>query len=275
VITIGFHDVVDSPSSARPIAPGHSTVYTIDRRRFRTCLEEIRKATADTAVHWVRNEAELSALSRQPVLLTFDDGSVGMYDWAAPALEALGWRGHFFITTAWIGRPGFLDREQIVDLHRRGHVIGSHSLSHPERMSHLSWEELMGEWSASCATLAEIIGGPVPVASVPGGYCSRRVHRTAAACGVRLLFTSAPPISTSMEDGCLALGRFAVRSSTAPHLCGAIASGAMGPLCRETTLWLVKEAAKRLGGRFYLQARRLLLSSTANRSPNAARGRDH
>jgi hypothetical protein len=46
-------------------------------------------------------------------------------------LEELDWRDHFFITTELTGRPWFLGREQIRDLHQSGIVIGSHSAPTP------------------------------------------------------------------------------------------------------------------------------------------------
>ena len=43
-------------------------------------------------------------------------------DCVADELEQMGWRGHFFITSDWIGRRGFLTAGQIRELRRRGHV---------------------------------------------------------------------------------------------------------------------------------------------------------
>ena len=50
-------------------------------------------------------------------------------------LERYGWPGYFFVATDWIGRPGFLNAAQFRELDSRGHVIGSHSCSYPERMA--------------------------------------------------------------------------------------------------------------------------------------------
>jgi peptidoglycan/xylan/chitin deacetylase (PgdA/CDA1 family) len=83
-------------------------------------------------------------------------------------LERYGWPGYFFVATDWIGRPGCLNAARIRELDSRGHVIGSHSYSHPERMARQSWERLLAEWKASTEQLASILGYPVKVASVPG-----------------------------------------------------------------------------------------------------------
>lgn len=57
--------------------------------------------------------------------LTFDDGLVSAYHRAAPAIEAMGWRGTFYLFTF-----GLCDIEPWKDLHGRGHEIGNHSTSH-------------------------------------------------------------------------------------------------------------------------------------------------
>ena len=68
-----------------------------------------------------------------PFLITVDDGGVSYYTVVADRLERLGWRGHCFVTTDMIGQRGFLTRRQIRELDGRGHIIGSHSASHPTR----------------------------------------------------------------------------------------------------------------------------------------------
>ena len=86
---------------------------------------------------------------------------------AARLLEQHGWRGHFFIATDYIGRPGFLTESQLAELARRGHCIGGHGVSHPARMSACSTRELDHEWQTSARILGEIVGHPVTTASVP------------------------------------------------------------------------------------------------------------
>src|SRR5262249_51253399 len=143
-----------------------------------------------------------------PFFITFDDGGVSAYDEVATLLDKRRWPGHFLITTDCIGRAGFLSKEQIRGLRKRGHVIGSHSCSHPSRMSECSWQQLIVEWHSSVAILSDILGEAVVVASVPGGYYSRAVAEAAARAGVRALFTSEPVIRHQQVDGCYVLGRY-------------------------------------------------------------------
>src|SRR6267142_6010714 len=102
-----------------------------------------------------------------PVLLTFDDGGESAYGCVADLLERAGWRGHFLITTDFLDRPGFVTRAQVRDLAARGHEIGSHTCSHPTPMAGCRWEHLVDEWTRSTAVLADVLGAPVRLASVP------------------------------------------------------------------------------------------------------------
>lgn len=252
MISIGFHDVVE----AVPFAPGHATVYAVERHVFLDHLAAIRSRTGVDSVCRVDR---VGSNGRTAVFVTVDDGNVSGLTYVAPELEKLGWRGHFFVTTNLIGRPGFLDRQQIQELHQRGHLIGSHSCSHPEQMASLRWEELLPEWRDSCALLSDLIGTPTTVASVPGGYYSKRVAEAAAAAGIKVLFTSEPTSIVQLVNGCQVLGRYTVRRSTPPAAVGAIAAGMKWPRHQQAATWFLNKAAKTLAGPWYLSARRIVL----------------
>lgn len=258
MITLGYHDVVENghwPADTLRKAAGH---YTLSREAFKEHLLTIRRSTTANAVQTI--EQAVKQPQANSVLLTFDDGAMGADTCAADELERLGWRGHFFIITEWIGLLGFLNASQIRDLHRRGHVIGSHSHTHPSRMSHLDRNSLTREWSTSCQILGDLLGEPVASASIPNGYYSRTVAETAADAGVRTLFTSEPMVATHNVNGCLILGRYAVTSQTSAATAGALAAGAIGPRWRQAAAWQAKKTAKALGGNAYLKLRGAVLS---------------
>ena len=98
-------------------------------------------------------------------------------------------RGYCFVTTSCIGQRGFLNPSQIRELAGRGHIIGSHSVSHPARFSLLTPDAMRAEWRDSRKALEDILGGRVVTASVPGGYFSQEVAQTAAECGFCGLIT--------------------------------------------------------------------------------------
>jgi peptidoglycan/xylan/chitin deacetylase (PgdA/CDA1 family) len=253
-ISLAYHGVTGEGDEA---SVGHKSLYKLDRQAFHNHMLSIRQQPKEIAVCSLDRFRPWR--ERTPVFLTFDDGELGAYKYVADELEEHDWRGHFFIITDWIGRRGFLDRQQIRQLRSRGHVIGSHSCSHPERMSHLSWRELMGEWSDSCAVLGDILGEPVRMASVPNGYYSQNVGEAAAAAGLEVLFTSEATAATSVLGGCLILGRYSIQTHTPPSVSGAIAAGHIWPRWRQTVLWDAKKPIKWLAGESYLAIRRYLI----------------
>jgi peptidoglycan/xylan/chitin deacetylase (PgdA/CDA1 family) len=249
-LSIGYHDVVDGT----PQGPVKMR-YRLDREDFRRHLDAIPAGVE------VQTITRCTAWGREvPVFLTIDDGELSSLTIVAGELERRNWRGHFFITTDWIGRPGFLDRGQIRELHARGHVIGSHSRSHPARMSRLNWDEMLREWRESCDILSGILGERVSVASVPDGYYSRKVARAAAAAPIEVLFTSEPTAAAAVVQGCLVLGRYSVQRHTPAEVSGLIAAGARWPRWRQTISWEAKKAAKAVTGESYFTLRRFLLS---------------
>ena len=183
--------------------------------------------------------------------LTFDDGGVSFLNPIADMLEERGWFGHFFITTDRIGTPGFLTEVQIRELVKRGHVIGSHSCSHPKNIASLTESELHREWQESVDRLSQITGQDILTASIPGGYYSTGVAQAAEASGVRMLFTSEPRSRTWRVGECMLYGRYSVVGDTSAEEAAGLASGAPEYCWRQSAVWNAKKVAKRcLGGTY-------------------------
>ena len=260
-ISIAYHDVVDRLEQCESSGRRAPSYYTLERKTFQKHLEEIQGRSPSPLVTTIAAKNKWGA--QVPVFLTFDDGAECAYTCVAGELEARGWRGHFFVTSSWIGKTGFMNASQIRELHGRGHVIGSHTHTHPERMSNLSLNDLVNEWTVSCGILEDILGEPVRTASVADGYYSRKVGVSAAQAGLEVLFNSEPVKSTGEEHGCLILGRYAVKAVTSPKGAGDLAEGAVLPCLGQMALWEAKKAAKAIGGQSYLSVRRVLLSARA------------
>jgi peptidoglycan/xylan/chitin deacetylase (PgdA/CDA1 family) len=257
-IALLYHDVVEQDDFAASGFFGRDADrYKLDVGAFAAHLRAIARATPR------KPGSALQLLQRaedEPLLLlTFDDGGVSAYTHIAGLLEDLGWPGHFLVTTNHIGSPTFLNPDQIRALRRRGHIIGSHSASHPVRMSACSWERLVREWRSSTLALADILGEDVTVASVPGGYFSSRVAKAASAAGIRVLFTSEPTTRCHFVDGCLVVGRCCFRTGTPPEIAAQIARGDWSPWVAHWLSWNTRKVAKLLGGELYLHARDSLL----------------
>ena len=257
-LAIMYHDVVERGDFASSGFPGEGAhVYKLRREDFERHLEAIRAAAAEGAISSIAARREWH--DGPPVFLTFDDGGASALHPTADLLERFGWRGHFFITTDRIGTPGFLSAAEVQELHQRGHVIGSHSVTHPSRMAALTRAEMDLEWRQSLARLAEIAGERIRVASVPGGYYSGAVAASAAAAGVEVLFTSEPTMEAGVIDGCLVLGRYVVQRHMGPEWSAGFASGRRAERWRQTALWKAKRVAKAMGGEAYLKVRSRIL----------------
>ena len=186
-----------------------------------------------------------------PFAITVDDGGESYYTTVAERLEQRGWRGHCFVTTDFIGERGFLNRSQIRELAGRGHVIGSHSVSHPARFNTLPFHRIATEWARSRAVLEDIIGQRVDVASVPGGYYSSVVARAAGEAGIRVLFTSEPITRVETSSGCELVGRFTIRRGDAHDLARRLVSASSGARLRAWASWNAKGLVRPLLGRSY------------------------
>ena len=206
--------------------------------------------------------AHLSAIARRvtpsPRLFTFDDGGASATR-IGSLLAERGWRGCFFVSTDFIGAPGFVGEADIRALAAQGHLVGSHSCSHPTRMAALSRDELRHEWTRSRDRLEDILGAAVQTASIPGGYYSTAVAQTAASAGYRELFTS-EPVARPWQVGTLTVyGRYSVQQSSTPALVAAIAAGEMRPRLEQMIYWNAKKVIKRVGGAYWLRFRKSYL----------------
>ena len=256
-ISLLYHDVVlPGDFEASGFSGADAAVYKLELPDFQRHIEAIHSATPQSPI----TAHEFEESHGCPLLLTFDDGGSSAHEYIADLLGHFHWRAHFFVTTDWIGKRGFLNSAQIRELRARGHVVGSHSCSHPPRMSYCSREELSREWKNSIATLSDILGERIDVASVPGGYYGRNVAETAAESEIRTLFTSEPRTTSSVVNGCRILGRYTIRRGVKPGTAAAIAVGSNLPRHRQFVYWNAKKVAKAVGGTSWLEMRKWILA---------------
>jgi peptidoglycan/xylan/chitin deacetylase (PgdA/CDA1 family) len=256
ITTLEYHDVVDGGAWDKTGFPGAAAdSYKLSVTAFERHMDAVNAAGAHCEADVVTLLGEQGPVQPKPVLLTFDDGGVSAITTIAPVLESRGWRGHFFVATDYIGSSGFLARTQLRELRQRGHIVGTHSCSHPLRMSRLSDAELSREWNESIARLADILGEPIVVGSVPGGALSDSVVSAAAKAGIRALFTSEPVVRTKCIGECTVVGRFTIRDNTTSEIVGRIAAGNPLPRMRQWARWNALKVAKATGGPSYLVLR--------------------
>jgi peptidoglycan/xylan/chitin deacetylase (PgdA/CDA1 family) len=257
IASLLYHDVVGGEDySASGFPGGDADIYKLRRAAFEAHVDAVSAVARPTT----SVESVLAEAPDRAVLFTFDDGGVGAIHHAAPLLEARGWRGVFFVATDWIGRPGFLDADQIRELHARGHSIGSHSCSHPMRMSHLPIDRMRAEWRDSVHRLEDVLGAPVRTASVPAGFYSAQVGDAAFEAGVTVVFNSEPTEAVRRVGDRMVLGRFKIMRDSPPALAAALAAGRLMPRLRQAIFWNAKKVVKAVGGEYWLAFRRSVLA---------------
>jgi peptidoglycan/xylan/chitin deacetylase (PgdA/CDA1 family) len=251
VLSLLFHDVYENDPSESGFSGLAADRYKLTGVEFGEQLMGLARVRHDRPIFATELPSRQQERHWVPFTITVDDGGISYYTTVADRLESLGWRGHCFITTRFIGQRGFLDKQQIRDLHSRGHVIGSHSASHPRRFSACGWGEMVCEWEESRKVLADILGQDVTVASVPGGYFSPNVARAARKAGLKVLFTSEPETYVRSIAGCTVMGRFTMRRGYQADFAHKL--GILDPLIlfREWIIWNAKKTAKALLGAAY------------------------
>jgi peptidoglycan/xylan/chitin deacetylase (PgdA/CDA1 family) len=114
------------------------------------------------------NPLKLNKSKGKFVRVTIDDGGGSSIE-IARHLEKKNIKAYFFIPTKFIGNKGFLDKDEIKEINDMGHIIGSHSHSHPNPFCELTKNMIHLEVAKSKQILEQILGKDVDTFSVPGG----------------------------------------------------------------------------------------------------------
>lgn len=129
---------------------------------FRAFLRDVRSGPGE-----VVPELDPAAAGAARVVLTFDDATDD-HRAAADELLAHGLKGVFFVPTAKLGERGRLRAEEVMELARDGHAIGSHADRHVP-LAPLSSAEVEREVEQSRERLAELLAEPPRYFAPPGG----------------------------------------------------------------------------------------------------------
>ncbi len=258
-VSLLFHDVYDGSPAESGFVSEAASRYKLTVADFDAQLAGIGRARHDAPILSTSIARAAAAASALPFLITVDDGGASYYTAVADRLERQGWRGHCFVTTDFIGMRGFLDRNQIRRLADNGHVIGSHSASHPTRFSALPYYDMVSEWTHSRKVLEDITGRPIDTASVPGGYFSTAVARAARDAGLRVLFTSEPVTRIAFAE-CVLIGRFTVRRGAAHDTAQRLVTASPWTRSRAWASWNAKGLVKPLLGPSYTRLSNWLLT---------------
>lgn len=256
LVTLLFHDLYTrDPEESGFSGPGANR-YKLSLPAFDSQLRSILREREDKPVLLTGEQG--ADPPDGAFAITVDDGGLSYYSLFAGRIEEFGWRGHCLVTTDYVGRQGFLHPHHLRELHRRGHVIGSHSVTHPPQIHRCSWHNLVDEWQKSRKTLEDLLGCRVKVGSVPGGHYSKRVALAAREAGIEVLFTSEAERTPRLVHGCRLVGRYALRCNSRRDHAGRLVGQRSATLAREWLVWNTKKVIKSSLGSGYGQLTHLM-----------------
>jgi peptidoglycan/xylan/chitin deacetylase (PgdA/CDA1 family) len=191
------------------------------------------------------------------VTLSFDDGEASVFGQAAPLLAQFGGVGVAYVTSDWVGTPGYLSRAHLRQLAGLAWTIGAHGRSH-RYLNDLDDRELREELEGARVVLEDALGAPVVDLSLPGGRGDRRVLAAARAAGYTSVATSVPGLNRPLRAA--ELERLTVQAGDDFVRVGRLATGHLPTIAREVAVVGALDLAKRaLGNRRYEQVRGLAL----------------
>jgi peptidoglycan/xylan/chitin deacetylase (PgdA/CDA1 family) len=249
-----YHEVPARVTSA--------TYFAVPRDRFAAHLDALR--TLGLSARSL--EALLPTPGRGTVALTFDDGHETHYRQAFPLLVERGFTATFFVTSSWVGTPGYVTWDQLREMAEAGMSIQSHTRSHPF-LSELTSEELESELSDSKSAVEREISRPCVTLALPGGDRPRGWSPADyARLGYRHVATSlwGPNVSDDRgaRDGARFIRRYTVRRDTSLRGVGRQALALRSAYDLEGLRQMATHAVRSvLGPRRYASWRRTVLSS--------------
>lgn len=156
-----FHRIDISPTDNR---------YYVSPEKFERVIIAIKEMdyttiTTEMLVETINHGTELP---EHPILITFDDGHLDNYTNAFPIMQKYGFTGVIYIVENYMGVDGFMNREQILEMHTAGWEVGSHGLSHYD-LSKLSNNDQKTEIQWSKTRLEKELGIEILTFAYPFG----------------------------------------------------------------------------------------------------------
>lgn len=169
--------------------------FDVTPEEFEAHLQQIRDngltpISMDQLVNHLRTGLPLP---EKPVLLTFDDGYLGHYQYVLPLLQEYGYPGLFSIYTYKVGRdhgrPG-LTWEQVQEMAQDPLVtIAAHSVNHPSDLRELPTPQARQEIVQSKQELEEQLGIPIRYFTYPEGNYDERIANLVEEAGFQAALT--------------------------------------------------------------------------------------
>jgi len=150
---------------------------------------EYTTISVDMLVQAITKGADLPP---RPILITFDDGDLDVYENAFPIMQKYGFTGVFYLVANYVGQPGYISVAQIKEMTDAGWEVGSHSLNHIDLPTNPKRQQ--AEIVGSKKELEKLLGVPVKSFAYPYGRASgsvfNYVHFAKYTAGMGLGYTA-------------------------------------------------------------------------------------
>jgi len=150
--------------------------------------------TTITLDDWMAARMGQTTLPRNPVILTFDDGRLGVYQNAFPVLKRNGQKATLFLISREVGRvvKGYLDWSMVREMQNTGLItFGSHTVHHAV-LPLLTMQRVMMELSYSKMVIERNTGRRCDYFCYPHGKYDARDARLVGLAGYRAATTEIP-----------------------------------------------------------------------------------
>ena len=179
-----YHAIWSSADGSLPLTESHE--HAVEAGDFRDQLDAIVSGGYGTI-----KLADLERPGSEPksILITFDDGHESDLTIAAPELARRNLHAIFFVIWSYLGTPGYLNRDQVLELHNQGFEIGSHGLTHAP-LTEICPAAASSEMLESKRRLEDLLQEPIAGLALPFGHYNDEVLQAAWAAGYRRVMTS-------------------------------------------------------------------------------------
>ena len=132
-------------------------------------------------------------LPPKPIVLTFDDAYLGLYENAFPLLKEFNFPATYYVQTGFVGVPTSKDHftwEQMQEMDASGLIeIAAHTINHPEDLRLLDDDTLRRELFESKRVLEERLGHEIVHFAYPAGNRDERVVKMVEEAGYLMAIT--------------------------------------------------------------------------------------
>lgn len=254
IVFLMYHELESLGRSLIQSEPGYVR-YILREEIFRSQIDWLRS----NGWRGLNVSEALNSSAVKSVAITFDDGCKTDLITAAPILQAAGFHATFYITTGFVGQPGYLSVAQLRELNSSGFEIGCHSMTHAY-LDDLDSQHLHSEIVDARSRLEDMIGRKVEHFSCPGGRFNEQALALARQAGYRSVATSRAHKNDASTDP-FQLGRVAImRDTSQPEF---------KKICTGENLWRTRlsesmrsSVRKLLGNTLYDRIRTAMLRNT-------------